>query len=199
VEQYLRLLNAALFYFKPVLIIAFNTGMRIGEIMALKWQYIDKRKWMIRLPKDITKENRDKNIPINHHVKTVLSQLPRSIPHNYVISHNGVPINYYDKLRRQFESTCKKAGIAYGTKIEQGIIFHDIRRTVKTNMVAAGIDKVHRDTIIGHSLIGMDQHYIVPTDESLTEAMGKYTEWLDSQINFANVDYSVDYEQNFKM
>jgi hypothetical protein len=39
----------------------------------------------------------------------------------------------------------------------------------------------------------MDAHYIVPTDESLTEAMGKYTKWLDDQLNFANVDYSVDY------
>ena len=60
-------------------------------------------------------------------------------------------------------------------------------------MVAAGIDKVHRDTIVGHSLKGMDAHYIVPTDESLTEATEKYTKWLDGQFNLANVDYSVDY------
>lgn len=60
-------------------------------------------------------------------------------------------------------------------------------------MVAADIDKVHRDTIMGHSLRGIDQHYIVQTDETLTGAMGKYTKWLDGQLNFANVDYSVDY------
>jgi integrase len=192
-EQYLRLLNCASAYYKPVLIIAFNTGMRIGEIRRLKWPYVDKPKMMIRLPKDITKESRDKNIPINHHVKTVLTELPRSIAHDYVISYNGRPVKDYSRLRRQFENTCKKACIPYGTKIGQGIIFHDIRRSVKTNMVNAGIDKIHRDTIIGHSLKGMDAHYIVPTDESLTEAMGKYTKWLDDQLNFANVDYSVDY------
>jgi len=193
VGQYQRLLNCASAYFKPVLIIAFSTGMRISEIRMLKWPYVDKQKMMIRLPKDITKESRDKNIPINHHVKTVLAQLPRSITHNYVISCNGAPIKDYSRLRREFERTCKMAFVPYGTKMEQGIIFHDIRRTVKTNMVAAGIDKVHRDTIMGHSLRGIDQHYIIPTDLSLTEAMEKYTRWLDGQLNLANVDYSVDY------
>ncbi len=192
-EQYLRLLNCASAYFKPVLIIAFNTGMRVGEIEKLRWSYIDREKMMIRLPKEITKEKKDTNIPINHHVKTVLDDLPRSIVHDYVISYKGRPIKDYSKLRRQFEKACKKAGIPYGTKIGEGIIFHDIRRTVKTNMVAAGIDKIDRDTIIGHSLKGIDRHYIVPTDESLTAAMKKYTEWLDGQLNFANVDYSVDY------
>jgi len=193
IEQYLRLFNCASAYFKPVLIIAFNTGMRVGEIEKLRWAYIDWAKMMIRLPKEITKEKKAKNIPISRHVKAVLDDLPRSIVHDYVISYKGRPIKDYSKLRRQFENACKTANIPYGSKIEQGIIFHDIRRTVKTNMVAAGIDKVHRDTIMGHSLRGIDQHYIVPTDESLTEAMGKYTKWLDGQLNFANVDYSVDY------
>jgi integrase len=80
----------------------------------------------------------------------------------------------------------------YGTKIGQGIIFHDIRRTVKTNMLEAGVDKIHRDTILGHALVGMDSHYIITTDESLKKAMGKYTVWLDDQHNFANVDVNVD-------
>ena len=53
-------------------------------------------------------------------------------------------------------------------------------------------DKVHRDTILGHSLQGMDAYYIVPTDESLTKAMDKYTAWLDDQQDFANVDANVD-------
>jgi len=49
-------------------------------------------------------------------------------------------------------------------------------------MAQAGIDKVYRDTIMGHSLKGMDVHYIIPTDETLTSAMDKYTTWFDSQI-----------------
>jgi hypothetical protein len=37
---------------------------------------------------------------------------------------------------------------------------HDLRRTVKINMLEAGADKTYRDLILGHSLEGMDRHYI---------------------------------------
>ena len=53
-------------------------------------------------------------------------------------------------------------------------------------MVAAGVSKVYRDTILGHSLKGMDTHYIKPSDADLVRAMGKYTKWLDNEL--VNVD-----------
>lgn len=34
----------------------------------------------------------------------------------------------------------------------------------------------------------MDINYISPTDEMQTEALDKYTKWLDGQLAFANVD-----------
>lgn len=61
-------------------------------------------------------------------------------------------------------------------------------------MVNAGVDSAHRDTILSHSLQGMDAHYIAPNDHSLMVAMEKYTAWLDEQIahSLANVDQNVD-------
>ena len=41
-------------------------------------------------------------------------------------------------------------------------------------MLTAGVDKVHRDLILGHSLQGMDVHYMAPDDVTLKEAMEKY-------------------------
>ncbi|NQT57924.1 MAG: hypothetical protein HQ557_02970 [Bacteroidetes bacterium] len=52
-----------------------------------------------------------------------------------------------------------------GTKTPNGIIFHDFRRTVKTNMLNAGVDKVQRDFIGEHNLKGMDMYYLVPSDD----------------------------------
>jgi hypothetical protein len=48
-------------------------------------------------------------------------------------------------------------------------------------MLRAGVDKVLRDTILGHSLKGMDAFYLKPTDEDLAKAMQNYTIWLDDQ------------------
>ncbi len=58
--------------------------------------------------------------------------------------------------------------------------------------------KAYRDTILGHSLKGMDTHYIKPPEASLTAAMEKYTEWLDAQVEakLQNVDHFVDQAAN---
>ena len=146
---------------------------------------------MIRLPKKVTKEGRDKDIPINHNVKAVLDSTPQTLPpKDYVINYMGKPMSGKSSLKKQFAETCEKAGIRYGRKTRGGIIFHDIRRTVKTNMLLAGVDRPHRDAILGHSLKGMDAHYIVPTDESLTKAMDRYTKLFDRKLR--SVDQTVD-------
>ena len=192
IKQYLKLLKSAPAHYRAVLTIAFNTGMRLGEIKALQWSHIDWNNMMIRLPKDVTKEGRAKDIPINYHVKAVLDSLPRSILCDQVITYRGKPLNGKSSLKKQFPETCQKAGIAYGRKASNGIVFHDIRRTFKTNMLFAGVDRPHRDSILGHSLKGMDAHYIVPSDESLTKAMDRFTDWLDGELKLESVDQNVD-------
>jgi len=193
-KEYLRLIDVSQPHLKAAVVIAFNTGMRTGEIRQLKWSSIDRKKGFIRLPAKITKEKRDKNIPINHHVKKVLVSIPRAFNHNFVITYKGMPITTPGGFKRTFKTACKDAKIPCGQKVKNGIIFHDIRRTVKTNMAAAGLDKAHRDVILGHSMRGMDVHYIVPTEDTLRLEMARYTRWIDSQLEgeSANVDHSVD-------
>jgi hypothetical protein len=59
-------------------------------------------------------------------------------------------------------------------------------------MVNAGVDHVHRDIILGHSLHGMDVRYMAPSEEDLHRAMARYTEWLDGQLILQSVDQNVD-------
>ena len=49
-------------------------------------------------------------------------------------------------------------------------------------MLTAGVEKVYRDAIVGHSLKGMDVHYLVLSDESLKDAMEIYTRYIDEKI-----------------
>ena len=182
IEEYLKLVDVAPDHLKAFLTVAFNTGMRTGELRALRWSHIDREKWVIRLPADIPKEKKAKVIPINHHVKRVLADLPRAIHHDLVLTYKNEPIVTAGGIKNSFISACGKAGISYGQHEPNGITFHDIRRTVKTNMLNAGVDKVHRDIILGHSLHGMDVHYMSPSEEDLHRAMSKYTAWLDAQM-----------------
>jgi integrase len=182
IEEYLKLVEVAPDHLKAFLIVGFNTGMRTGELRGLRWSHIDREKGLIRLPADLTKESKAKVIPINHRVKKVLAELPRAIHHDFVFTYKNEPIVTPGGLKNSFITACGKAGIPYGQHLGNGITFHDIRRTVKTNMLSAGLDKVYRDTILGHSLTGMDVHYISPSEEDLHRAMSTYTAWLDGQI-----------------
>jgi integrase len=190
IDEYVTLIDKAPQHLKAFVIVAFNTGMREGELRLLKWSYVDRVNNYIRLPAEVTKEDRQKNIPVNHHVRKALASLPRAIQHDYVFTYKGQPITSPGGLKRSFKTACKETDIPHGTKTPNGIIFHDIRRTVKTNMLEAGMDKVHRDLILGHSLKGMDVHYMAPSEDALRKAMDKYTRWIDNEI--LNLDHSLD-------
>jgi integrase len=195
VEEYLKLCQVAPPHFKAMLVMAYHTGMRLAEIRHLRWANIDREKGFIRLSADMTKEKRIKNIPINPYVKQLLAGLPRALAHDFVITYRGKPIKSEGGCRKAHKNALEKVGMVFGRDEEGGVVFHDIRRTVKTNMLAAGMDKVHRDLILGHSLQGMDTYYLSPSEADLHRAMSIYTAWLDGQ--FANVDHIVD--QNIKI
>ena len=135
---------------------------------------------------------REKAIPINHHVKAVLDGQLRHIHHDFVFTFGTEPNIGLGACKGALKGACKRAGVAYGRKVVGGITMHDIRRTVKTNMLAAGVDKTYRDLILGHSLQGMDVPYIQPGEEALMQAMAVYTAWLDGQ--FGNVGQTSDPE-----
>ncbi|MGE5257400.1 MAG: hypothetical protein ACM3KE_12050 [Hyphomicrobiales bacterium] len=67
-----------------------------------------------------------------------------------------------------------------------------VRGTVKTNMLEAGVDKIYRDRIPGHSPGGMDRHHIKPSEGTQRKAMAHCIAWLDEQLE--NVDPTVDQE-----
>ncbi len=192
IDEYISLVNVAADHLKPIIVTAFNTGMRRGEIRNLRWRHVDFEKGLIRLPAAVVKENKSKVIPLNHHVLEVLNKLRPRKPrlkdnnyHDFVFTYLGNPIMDPGGLRRSFKTACEKAGIDYGRNLTDGLCFHDFRRTIKTNMLDAGIQKEYRDTILGHSLNGMDVHYLAPSEDDLKKAMNDYTEWLDARLNEA--------------
>jgi integrase len=185
--DYLDLISCCPQHLRSIVITAFHTGMRLGELLGLRWPHVDRKAAMIRLPAELVKTDNPRRIPINHHVEKVLAALLRSITHitnDYVFMYRGTHVAC---IKKSFISACESAGIVYGQKVDGGMTFHDIRRTVKTNMLAAGMDKTYRDLIIGHELTGMDHNYIVPPDDQLTIAMDKYTSWVDSELEKAHV------------
>jgi integrase len=179
-DEYLRICDNAARHIEAMVTVAFNTGMRHGEIKGLRWSHVDREHGFLRLPKELTKERRARAVPINKHTKEVLDSVPRAMHHDFVFTFRGEPIKTH--IQYAFKKSCARAGITYGMKAEGGLRFHDLRASFKTGMLEAGVDKALRDKIVGHSLQGMDTYYLRLSDDHLRGAMDLYTEWLDEQI-----------------
>lgn len=46
----------------------------------------------------------------------------------------------------------------------------------------------YRDLILGHSLTGMDVHYLSPNEDELKKAIKKHTQWLDVQVAETHIE-----------
>lgn len=176
-ERLLSLCVGEYAYLKPILICALHTGMRKGEILKLTWDRVDMKKGYIKVTK--TKTGLDRNIPITPTLMKEFKKLSLNKHCQYVFANPITQEPYYD-LKRGFNTLLEKASI-------EGLVFHCLRHTAATRMVAAGIDLVIVKEILGHSCIDTTMRYSHPVPERKLQAIAA----LDS---FCNENKVVDLE-----
>ena len=198
IEEYCRLAPHLLPHQKNLVDVSLFTGTRKSELVpdlngsepttGLLWSQIDFKNGVIHLTK--TKTGIPRDVPITDELTVILRRIPRTLGDDRVFTYKGKPCS---NLRYGFKKACEEAGILYGKKVEGGFVFGDLRRTAKTLMARAGVDKAYRDAILGHESQDMDRHYLHPDfEKDLRSAMVKYHTWLNEQI--ANVTHFVTQE-----
>ena len=149
VEEIRALLNASPDYFRPILIMALNTGMRRGEIFNLKWDDIDFKRGLIMV-RD-SKNNEAREIPMNRILHDTLKAHKKNPNSELVFCHSDGRklINLRDILRKSL----RKA------KIEKQIRFHDLRHTFASQLVMSGADLIVVKELLGHKTLNMTARY----------------------------------------
>jgi len=155
---------------------ALNTGMRRGEILSLLWSDIDFDTNMITIDQTNTKSKKQRRIPINSVLRTMLIELKlKSRDSEYVfIDNEGGQIK---SIRSAFDAATKRAGL-------KGLRFHDLRHTAATRMVESGANIVAISKILGHSDIKTTMRYAHP-EESLKEALELLGKFGQNATNIA--------------
>jgi integrase len=198
IEEYCRLAPHLLPHQKNLVDVSLFSGMRKSELVpdlngsepttGLLWSQIDFKGRVIHLINTKTRIPRD--IPITDELVVILRSIPRTLGDDRVFTYKGKSCS---NVRNGLKKACKEANILYGKKVEGGFVFGDLRRTAKTLMARAGVDKAYRDAILGHESQDMDRHYLHPDfEKDLRTAMVKYHTWLNEQI--ANVTHLVTQE-----
>ena len=144
-----RLLQECPYYLKPIVIVALNTGMRLGEILNLKWQDLDFNQKFIYIENSKNGEKRE--VPMNNFLLKMMAQLKETSNHgDYIFSHkDGSPLK---GVYRSFKSACKRAGI-------KNFRFHDLRHTFASHLVMNGVDLKTVQELMGHKSFSMTLRY----------------------------------------
>ena len=165
-EKEERLLACSAEHLMPILITALNTGMRKGEILSLKWSYVDFENNMLIIDALNNKSKRVKRISINKVLSTMLRELKlknQKLSDYVLLGDDDKPIK---DVKTAFLNACRRANI-------HRLRFHDLRHTAGTHMVESGVGIVAISKILGHSNVEITMKRYLHPEDSLRDAAEK--------------------------
>ena len=137
--------------------VAALTGLRIGEVLAVRWEHVDFETGRLTLP--VTKTGR-RTHDLPAPALEVLAALPRITEFCFTTGRAGIA---YGTVRDTFARAAKDAGLA-------DVRLHDLRRTVMTNAAAAGVGTHVLRDLLGHKTTAMADRYIRAVGSSVRDA-----------------------------
>lgn len=182
-EEALALIDAACAVLRPILLTALHTGMRKGEILALRWRAVDMKLRQIYIEPETEKAGRGRPVPMTDVLYAEFVRLRSVRPkpaldnsdHVFVFE-NGRPVRV-GPLRTMFVKAKERADLPLEKK--QNFRFHDMRHTAASLMVAEGVPLFDVSRILGHSSVRMTEryaHFAPKAGRAAIDALGRALE-----------------------
>lgn len=138
------------------------TGARLGEILTLKWEYLDLDAGVLRLPDSKTGA---KILTLNAPALAVLANLPRTVDTPYVVPGER-PGTHRTNIKRPWSMVRRLAGL-------QDVHIHDLRHTTASVAVASNVSLALIGGLLGHKSQQTTQRYAHLSDDPLRDAAEK--------------------------
>lgn len=156
-------------HLRDIVLIALNTAMRKGEILAMKKSWIDLKNGIITVPKhSMKRKKRDKRVPINSAIRPVIKRLMAKNKESEYLFVNPKTGTRFTDVRNSFDSIIKKADIKGKPGVDK-IRFHDLRHTAATKLARAGKDMKFIAQYLGHTDVRTSARYVHYSDEDLKQ------------------------------
>ena len=158
-------------YLQPIVQIAIHTGMRRGEILGMKYSWVDFARGCIRIPGESTKNGKPRTVPMNQVVRDSLAQRQGAINEatDWVFKNSRTGAALCD-VKKSFAAACVDAKI-------DNFRFHDLRHTFGTRLADTGADPFVIAEIMGHSDLRMTKRYCHATDHRKQGAVERIADY----------------------
>jgi integrase len=175
--KFQELLDALPMNLRPLILLLYWTGVRVGEALQIEWPQVDLGRALIRLEEEQTKGGEARVIPLpNVLVEMLRSQEPKT---GRVFDGTN--------LRTEWARACAAVGLgtieervsATGSKRRKqwkwqkysGLIVHDLRRSAVRNLRLAGISEDVSMKISGHRTREIFSRYNIVSSDDISAAM----------------------------
>ena len=178
-EEEISLFRESAPHLKSILTCALQTGMRVGEILSLKWENVNLEKREITIKAESSKSGKARIIPITSSLLYELERLQggfdKSNPHSdqFVFLYKSRPVK---SIQVAFSSARLRAGI-------KDLTFHDLRHTFASRLASKGANPVSVKNILGHANLKTTEIYLHSNLNQMREAI----ELLDDSPVLGNV------------
>lgn len=143
----------------PMVLLALNTGLRRGELVALEWTEIDIDKKSLHVRAAAAKSGKSRHVPLNKESVAVLTRWQRQQ------GGKGRVFNVRD-VKTAWHALMRDAEI-------DGFNFHDLRHSFASKLVMAGVDLNTVRELLGHADLKMTLRYSHLAQEHKAAAVAK--------------------------
>jgi len=152
-------------HLRPMITLALNTGMRLGEILRLRREHVNLTTRMITVPAENSKSKKARQVPMN---ETALDLIRRiALAEGFIFCKKRG--EFYKSVGTGFRTACVRAKI-------KALRFHDLRHTFATRFIEAGGNVVLLSKILGHSTISITYNrYCHPSNDAMLAAVENMT------------------------
>ena len=162
--------NTSRQFLKDIFTIAFYSGLRLSEILNLKWSWIDESKNIITTKNSadyLTKSRRERVIPIHKNISAILKRKKYdfSFSKDLIFSdQQGKKFNG-NFISKQFKKSVRAAGL------DDNLHMHNLRHSFCSNLVQKGVSLYVVKELAGHQNFSTTQIYSHLNQESLNNAI----------------------------
>ncbi|MCZ6704071.1 MAG: tyrosine-type recombinase/integrase, partial [Ignavibacteria bacterium] len=140
--------------------LGFYTGLRLGELVNMKWKWINSKQGFITVLSDqnfMNKGKKDRIIPMTSVVKDIINQKSKTVTNvdneEYLFTRIPCVKLNEDYVSRNFKKAVRKVNL------NGKVHFHTLRHSFASNLVQSGVDLYVVKELLGHEDVRTTQIY----------------------------------------
>jgi len=177
------LINASAPHLRPILALAFGTGLRKGDILGLRWDDVDLDRGIISIQMQKTRESVE--IPLIPMIRDLLQGMKSQAAASPFVFSRGASGQRIGDIKTAFHAALRRSGLA-----SKGYRFHDIRRTFARMLFNQGVVLTKIQRLLGHKSVLTTERYLGVKFEETREAILMLDEPLTQALSISVIGTS---------